>query len=344
RSRLLRQAGLLLGDPLDRARALYPDASFFDRDVPFEQAAWEGVLQQINEVTPRLQSLERGMAFFRPYTFSEACLLARRLIAQVGLGPNKSVARIAAVRSAPGSVLQIHAEAVQRFLSHTNVSVLADLGFDEEIPSRLDLFGLTTLDKVGALTRRHLHAQFGAVGLDLFVLLHPSSEATRVPVFVPPAAITEVFAFDFSASNLSLLASVLNAIAGRAALRLGRFCCSRVTLRLSATDDAVSPRQARRILKNPTSDAGIIARAANYLLQSILASPFEASSIELTLSGLENPSHAQASLFFERPPLSSAIEHLEQRFPGVIRRAVLVRPDAPFPEDSVALIPFLEAS
>jgi len=344
RSRLLRQAGMLLGDSLDRARALYPVASFFDRDVAFEQAAWEGVLQRVNEVAPRLQSLEHGVAFFKPYNFSEACLLAGDLVTQIGLGPNKSVARIAAVRSAPGSVLQIRSEAVPRFLSRTNVSVLVELGFEEEVSSRLELFGLTTLGKVAALTRRHLQVQFGDAGPQLFELLHPSSEATRVPAYAPPAAITETFVCDFAARDFLALASLLDAMVFRAVLRLGRFSCGRIMLRLQPEDAETAPRLVQRVFKTPTADQGVIGRAAAYLLEAALTSPFEISSVGLTLAGLENPTPAQATLFFERPPLHTAIERLNQRFPGAIRRALVVRPDAPFPEDSIRFVPFSEST
>lgn len=343
RSRLLRQAGMLLGDPLDRARALYPDASFFERDVPFEQASWEGVLRRINEITPRLQSLEPGVAFFKPYDFSEVRLLAGQLAAQVGLASNKGIARIAALRSAPGAVLQIRTDAVQRFLSCTSPSVLAELGFEEELISRLDLFGLTTLDRVAALSRRHLRVQFGEAGLDLFALLHPSPESTCVPVYVPPATITETFAFDSAPSDLPSLASLLDAMVRRAVVRLGRFSCNCIMLRLQPVESADGCRLAQRVFKNPTADPHVITRAAGYLLKGALADPFELSSVSLSLAGLENPSHAQGALFFERQPLRAAIERLDQRFPGAIRRALLVCPGAPFPEDSVRLIPFLES-
>lgn len=340
RSRFVRQLGMLPGDPLDRARALYPNVAFFEQDVPFEQAAWEGALQRINEVTPRLESFERGMAFFKPYNFSEACLLAGRLVAQIGLGPNKSVARFAAVRSAPGSVLQVRKQAVSRFLSRTNVSVLAAFGFEEELLSRLELFGLTTLDRVAALSRRHLHVQFGDAGLTLFRLLHPSSESAHVPAYVPPVVITETFPFDYAVRDRLAINSVLDAVVRHATLRLGRFSCSRITLGLQPADSKTDIRLAHRMLKNPTAELDIIRRAAGYLLERMLANPFEVSSLELKLAGLENPSATQAALFFERPPLRDAIDRLDQRFPGAIRRALVVRPDAPFPEDSVRFIPF----
>jgi len=341
RTRFLVQAGMLLGDPLDRARALFPEASFVDRDVPFELAVWEGVLQRINETTPFLRSLQPGTAVFRPYDFSEACVLAGELVVRVGIAPNAPTARIAAIRSAPGSVLQIRPEAVSRFFSNTSVGVLTDLGFEEDLPARLELFGLSSLDKVCTLTRRHLHVQFGEAGVDLHDLLHPSAESTRVPAFVPPSSIKETFDFDFATSDYLHLSALVDWMVGRAALRLGRSFCSRITLRLQPAGAAAS-RSAHRALKRADSDPGVIGRAANYLLRTLLETPIEVGAVYLTLSGLETPSLTQASLFFQRPPLSDAIGRLDERFPGAIRRAQLEHPDAPFPEDSIRFRPFSE--
>ena len=342
RSRFLCQAGMLLGDPLDRARALFPKACFFDRDAPFEQAVWDGVLQRINKTTPFLESLERGVAFFKPYDFSEACALAGQLVVRGGLGPDKGIARIAAARSAPGSVLQIRDAVVARFLSRTSVAVLSELGFDEDLPVRLTLFGLTTLDKVRALTKRHLIVQFAAAGSALFDLLHPASDAARVPAYVPPATITESFRFDSGVCDFVHLSNLLDSMARRAVLRLGRSVCTRIALRLQFAESCLPPVYGQRALKTPAADPGVVVRAANFLLRSALTAQDEVVLIEFTLAGLESARHSQASLFFERPPLDAAIEHLDERFPGAIRRAVLLRPSAPFPEDSVRLVPFAD--
>ena len=165
RSRLLEQRGLHIGEPLDRARTVFPNARFFKQDQPFEQAVWEGVIERINEVTPFLVPVGHGWALFRPHSFSEACELSGSLLAKVGLGPNRSVARLSALRSASGSVLQIKQDAVNNFLTSTKVEILTGLGFEHALVERLLLFGLTTLASVKQLTRRHLESQFGESGM-----------------------------------------------------------------------------------------------------------------------------------------------------------------------------------
>jgi hypothetical protein len=342
RSRFLYQAGMLLSDPLERATALFPDALFFARDIPLEQAVWEGVLQRINAITPCIESFAHGVAFFEPQESLEVCQLADQLLVRIGLGPNKSISRIASVRAALGSVLQISAAAAPRFLSKTQVTVLSEVGLDDELPARFELFGLTTLDMVGALTKQHLRVQFGAAGLAVFDLLHPSPEDARVSVYVPPAVISESFALDHAGETLQQLSFLLDRIVLRAVVRLGPLCCSRITLRLRAAGGDGQPRIAQRALKAATSDAGVIGRAASHLLQQALDTPLAVSSLELSLGGLKNSPLSQASLFFERPPLRPAVMRIEERFPGKIWRALLIHPDAPFPEDRTRLVPFSE--
>jgi len=173
-------------------------------------------------------------------------------------------------------------------------------------------------------------------------MLHPASEAARVPAYVPPATITESFRFDSGVCDFVHLSNLLASMARRAVLRLGRSVCTRIALRLQFAEYCLPPVCRQRALKTPAADPGVVARAANFLLRSALTSPDEVVFIELSLAGLESARYSQASLFFERPPLDAAIEHLDERFPGAIRRAVLLRPGAPFPEDSARFVPFAD--
>jgi len=358
RSRLLDQRGLHIGEPLDRARTVFPSARFFKQDQPFEQAVWEGVIERINEITPFLVPVDHGWALFRPHSFSEACELSGSLLARVGLGPNRSVAKLSALRSASGSVLQIKQDAVDRFLASTKVEILAGLGFEDVLVERLLLFGLTTLASVKRLTRRHLDAQFGDAGIALHGLLHPDARSEQVPLYAPPPTISE--SFDLEDAPLEWLPTdhLLERLSRRATSRLGNRLCRRITLQLETPrNDGKSVAQ--RILKKPTANPGEVFRTSSFLLSQIVENTpaptaslrsFEASpgrqsgqvahELILSLSGLQNPQLRQASLFFERPPIFDAVSNLDERFPGAIRRAMIVSPDAPFPEDAVRYIPF----
>jgi hypothetical protein len=343
RSRLLKQRGLTIGDSLDRARTLFPDARFFEQDQPFEQSVWEGVVQRINEVTPFLSPVGHGWAFFRPHDFSEACELSGSLLARVGLGPNRSIARLSALRSASGSVLQVKRESAERFLASTKVEILTGLGFEESLVERFLLFGLTSLAAVKELTRKHLDAQFGEAGLALHDLLHPDTRSEQVPLYTPPPAILE--SFDLEDVPLEWLPTnhLLERLSRRASNRLGNRLCRRITLQFTSrrnTEKGNGKRIGQRVLKKPTANQGEIFRTASFLFGQLVESTLVADELTLSLSGLQNPRHRQASLFFERPPIADAVSSLEERFPGAIRRAMIITPDAPFPEDAVRYVPF----
>ncbi|MFV1979869.1 MAG: hypothetical protein ACC655_01835, partial [Rhodothermia bacterium] len=280
RSRLLEQRGLHVGESLDRARTVFPNARFFKQDQPFEQAVWEGVIERINETTPFLAPVDHGWALFRPHSFSEACELSGSLLARVGLGPNRSVARLSALRSASGSVLQIKQDAVDRFLTSTKVEILTGLGFEHALVERLLLFGLTTLASVKRLTRRHLDAQFGDAGIALHSLLHPDARSEQVPLYVPPPTISE--SFDLEGAPLEWLPTnhLLERLSRQAARRLGNRLCRRITLQIETSMGNIKNDRrghgqaeksvAQRILKKPTANPGEIFRAASFLLNQLV--------------------------------------------------------------------------
>jgi hypothetical protein len=109
-------------------------------------------------------------------------------------------------------------------------------------------------------------------------------------------------------------------------------------VQLTSQPDGVLAKQ--RILRKPSASVGEVIRAASALLKSLMQEVAGGTELSLTIGGLRNPHHQQASLFFERPPLSGAVSNLEERFPGSARRATVVNPDAPFPEDAVCYSPF----
>jgi hypothetical protein len=334
RSRLLGQRGLQTGEPLERARALFPDARFFEQDHPFERAVWEGVVHRVNEITPFLLIVEHGRLLFRPDAVEEARALADTLAVSIGLGPNRSIASLAALRSTPGSVLQIERDSVARFLSNTRVDVLLDMGFEDDLVERLHLFGLTSLVSLRPLSQKHLRAQFSSAGERLYNLLNPDERSAHVPLYIPPATITETFDMDGASLEWLPLNHLIEQLARRAVRRLGtKRLCRTVTVQLRHQSGFVFIKQ--RVLRKPAANVGEVVRAASALLDLLMCEAAGGTELILTLGGFRNPHHRQASLFVERPPLSSAISNLEERFPGLAKRVTVVNPEAPFPEDAV---------
>ncbi len=113
-----------LGDTADRARRLCPEVVIRVRDVQLERTCWEAVFREINVVTPFIEASEPPFVNFSECSFPDARSLAIRLSAQVGVGKHRSVARLAALRSVKGHVLQVHARRWVPFLRRFDVDRL----------------------------------------------------------------------------------------------------------------------------------------------------------------------------------------------------------------------------
>lgn len=339
RSRFLSQAGLSKGSSLARAQTLFPDALFFEQDPAFERAIWERVIQDLNATTPFLLPLTNGHVLFCPHSFSEICTLTESLRVRVGLAPDRSIAQLAAMKSAPGSVLKISPSGAARFLTSTGVCVLVELGYDVQLVDRLRLFGLNDLTAVGRLSAQQLDAQFGKPGLRLYSFLHPDKSSARIPLFSSPATISASIDLDPIPIESLRLEPLLHNLVERVSLELGLRRSRWMTLCL-VTSMAQNGRLAQRIFREPLSATDQLYRAAGTLLPLVIREGEDLSCLKVSLGGLCNASVHQGSLFFERPTLHGVLENLDARFPGSARRAVITNPDAPFPEDAVQFLPF----
>ena len=333
RSRHLR--GVNLGDTADRARRLCPEAVIRVRDVQLERTCWEAVLREINVVTPFIEASEPPFVNFSECSFPDACSLAIRLSAQVGAGKYRSVARLAALRSVNGHVLQVHTRRWVPFLRRFDVDRLEELGFSDDMLEQLRLFGYSTLDGTRRLNARQMEAQFGEEGQRLYEMLHPEKE-DRIPLYVPPPAIERWYAFDDPvAAQPVMLEPVLGKLIDQAAEGLGVYRSQRIRLGVHA-EGALEPRWAERILSSPQRAPGTLFRLSISMMEGLLEPSMEVDRLGIRLESLRPPSARQSALFDERPAVLGAVRTVHRRYPGFIRRAV-VHEHALFEEDEMAL-------
>jgi protein ImuB len=338
-----RRRGVEPGLPLGRATALVPQARVRVRDRGLEAAAWEDVLQSLNARTPYLESPRPGEAYARPAAAPPADAarawdaLAEETGARVGLGPERATARLAAERAGANRVLAIDPASRGDFLERYDVARLAGLGFGEEILERMPLFGYRTLGRATALTRRQLEAQFGEDGARLHDLLHPAGEPP-VGLFQPPPTLTAEVEFDEPCRQPGELLPALDPLAEELTRELQRVAARRVTVRVEPV--AGEPRSATRILFEAASDPRRIRAAARPLLMDLLGADVEVGRLSLELGALRPAVATQGGLFQERPSVYMAARGVHRRFPGAVRRAVVVY--AQFPEDRVQFQPFAE--
>jgi hypothetical protein len=324
-----------VGNSAERVRRLCADAVIRVRDIRIERACWEGVLREIHTLTPFIEGHEPPFAYFTGCSFSEARALAVRLSAQIGEGEHRAVARLAAIRSAQGHVLQIRSRRWTAFLRRFDVERLAELGFSEDMLEQLSLFGYATLDGASRLSARQMQAQFGEEGLRLYAMLHPEP-GERIPLYVPPPYIEVWHEYDEPVdAEPAMLEPVLASVIGRAAGKLGALRCQRLRVGIEA-EKAAEPRWSERVLSSPHGDAGSLLSLAKPLLESLLEPGVSIDRLVVQLGSLRSPSFHQRGLFDERPAVLGAVRNVHRRYPGFIRRAVLEE-HALFEEEAVVL-------
>ncbi len=328
------------GDSADRVQRLCPDAVIRIRDVQLERACWEGVLKEINTVTPFIQASDPPFAYFVGCSFPDARALSVRLSAQIGSGEHRSIARFAALRSARGHVLQIRARRWAPFLHRFGVERLAELDFSEDMLEQLRLFGYATLDNVLRLSGRQMEAQFGEEGKRLYTMLHPEP-GDRIPLYIPPPCVEEWYEYeDRVAAEPSMLEPVLSKLIEQAVDQLGVYRCQRIRVGIDP-EGVCEPRWAERVISTPRRASDSLFRLAIPLMGHLLEPGLEVNRLGIQLGSLRPPSLRQAALFDERPAVLGAVRNVHRRYPGFIRRAVLEE-HALFEEDAMVLEKFVD--
>lgn len=354
------------GDRPDRILRLCPEARVHARDASVEDAAWDDVLQRLHGVTPFVAPSGPPFATFRvdsgvvvdstrglgPVRKDDSgarasgartdgrewadpagalSTLVRDLGIRVGLGADRSMARLAAVRAADRHVLAVPADRRRSFLSRFSVDFLVELGYPERLPAQLRLFGYQVLGSLESLTRRHLEGQFGKDGVTLHALLHPPPVAPVGLYVLPP---NRVASFEpEEAIDPGAVAPVLRMLARQAAQELGELRSQRLVIELHVARRP-DPRTAGRLLPEPHRDPETLARFAIRLLDETVEAGDRVERVVLRLEALRRPTVTQASLFDLRPALLGAVRRVHRRYPEAIRRAVC-RPDALFPEEDL---------
>ncbi len=338
----LRAAGLTIGENIERAKVLFPRATFHERDPQLEQTMWEDVLAMLHGATPNILPIKPGWALFRPWDHEALGYFTRSLRATVGIASRRLTAMIAALQGERGDVVVVPDDLSEPFLDAASVHHLIELDFEPELIDRLEDFGLKTFGKLRRLTRRHLHAQFGSLGVTLFELLHPTGDDSSIPLFQPPPTVTVSYSFDPPALEPGEIEPVLKLLIQQGVDGLGGLQAQRLTLRLRGSGPE-GLRIGSRVLKAPTAKPYRLYTNANIILRSKLRKDSPVEMLTLELGGLVEPEAIQTNLFFNAPDLYDAVRAIHRRYPGILLRAVITDPHAYIPEEGIRYEPFPDA-
>jgi DNA polymerase-4 len=339
RTPCLASRGLRIGEAQHRAAALFPQATFVEREAHIEQAAWAAMLERCHMLSPYIADAGYGIAFLDVDRHQDVLDLCTELDARAGMGTTRTAALLAALRAGIGSVRIVGSDTLASMLADWPVELLAGLHVQAETIERLHLFGLHTLAHLQQLTRRHLEAQFGSDGVAIHALLAGIGDHTPIPMYQPPPAIEYITYLDPAQREPAPLQQALRHTVDIATAALGPRHCGMLELRVTERGQQTTVR-ASRLLKAATNDARHLHTVATILLRDVVAPQRYCTSIAVTLRHLRLPAPAQLDLFAAAPCALDVARILARRFPHALRRVNLHTPDAYLPELSHTLVPW----
>ncbi len=330
------------------------------RAADADQAHFDAMLDRLDDLSPRIEAVDRGVALLDitglgPLLGEERRIAARAvalargvapLPVKAGVGDNRWLAVLAARLARPE---RADAPAAFRVLGAGELAVLPLdlLPADEATRARFALFGLTSMGQLATLPRSAVGAQFGPSGERLQQLARGQDPRPLIPrrrpeklaahaAFEPPAQGTTEIAL----SLRRLVAELCDALRARH-LAPGR---ARLALRM---EDA-PPLSVELVLPEPTLEPDWIARLLIGRLEQVSRQRHEEEEprivgIGLAFDRLANPATRQLPAFEARvgrwEELRWSLQRLTMRFgEGRLWRASHERPTASLPEHRARLV------
>ena len=177
-----------------------------------------------------------------------------RLIASVGVAPNKFLAKLASDLSKPDGFLVLQASDIEGFLHDLPVSRLWGVG--QKTTRQLELLGLRTIGQVAQWPMAHLTRRFGNLGSHLWRLAHGLDERLVTPHRQPKSIGAET-TFAEDTDDIEILRRTLLDLAEKVGqrLRADGYTATKVTLKYRDADFVTRTRT--QALTEPTAVAPI---------------------------------------------------------------------------------------
>jgi nucleotidyltransferase/DNA polymerase involved in DNA repair len=330
-----------------------------------EQALFEAMLDRLDDLSPRIEAVDRGVALvditgLGPLLGDERRIAARavaltRGVAQLpvraGVGDNRWLAVLAArlarseQQDSPAAFLAIPARSGGTALAPLSLDLLPA---DAATRARFALFGLTEMGQLAALPRSAVGAQFGEPGERLQALARGHDPRPLVPRKRPERHARHA-TFEPPAQGITEIALALRRLTGELcdALRARHLAPGRATLELRLED---APRlRVELAFPEPTLESDWIARLLIGRLEQATRArqPTEEEprivSIGLAFDRLADPAARQLPAFEARvgrwEELRWSLERLTMRFgEGRLWRASHDRPSAALAEHRSSLV------
>lgn len=274
-----RRFGVRSAMPSARAQRLCPDAVFLSPDFARYQKASSQILAICREVTAAVEPLSLDEAFLditsnrlgEADPLKVAQWLRRRirldvgLVASVGVGPNKFVAKVASAVRKPDGLVVVLPEEVEAFVGALPVERLWGVG--PATARRLRNMGLRTARDVRRVPAGLLEGSLGKVGRQIHRLAHGDDPRPVQSERAPKYRSAET-TFGGDLTDIDALVRVTGRLARRVATTLFKEKRKGRTLTLKVRYDDFDTVSRSKTLSEPTDDAELLTRLATQLLRS----------------------------------------------------------------------------
>jgi nucleotidyltransferase/DNA polymerase involved in DNA repair len=251
-----------------------------------------------------------------------------RLVASVGVAPNKFLAKLASDLSKPDGFLVLHEADVEVFLHDLPVSRLWGVG--KQTARQLEALGLRTIGQVAQWPQAQLSRRFGSLGTHIWRLAHGFDDRP-VTSHRDPQSIGAETTFAEDTDDVETLHRTLLELADKVGQRLRAegFMASKVTLKYR--DAAFVTLTRTQSLAEPTAVAMDLYHAVSRLLSQLPAARLKVRLLGIAAAELTSLAPGQLSLFADsthkRLQAERAEDAIRARFgPRAITRAALLNP------------------
>jgi DNA polymerase IV len=337
--------------PISQAYRLCPSAVF----LPVRMARYHEISERILAIYQRYTDLVEPLSIdeafldvtgstrlFGPVEaiaqrIKQDIVREERLVASVGVAPNKYLAKLASDLSKPDGFLVLQDADVEAFLHDLPVSRLWGVG--KQTTRQLEALGLRTIGQVAMWPQARLSKRFGSLGTHIWQLVHGIDDRPVMP-HRDPKSIGAETTFAEDTNDAESLRRTLLELAEKVAQRLRAegFMATKVTLKYRDAEFVTLTRT--QSLAAPTAVAFDLYHAVSKLLSQLLSRRRRVRLLGVAASQLTAVEQQQLSLFSEaghkRLQAARAEDAIKARFGSqAITRAALLDPThASSPDDA----------
>ena len=251
-----------------------------------------------------------------------------RLVASVGVAPNKFLAKLASDLSKPDGFLVLHEADVEAFLGDLPVSRLWGVG--KQTARQLEALGLHTIGQVAQWPQARLSKRFGSLGTHIWRLAHGLDDRP-VTSHQDLQSIGAETTFAEDTDDAETLHRTLLELADKVGQRLRAEALMATKVTLKYRDAAFVTLTRTQSLAEPTAVAMDLYHAVSRLLSQLPTARLKVRLLGIAAAGLTSPAPQQLSLFPEathkRLQAERAEDAIRARFgPRAITRAALLNP------------------